>query len=117
MATQFTQSLIEGAADPDAVAHWSEHLPDNYVTCRDMRHTWRPYTAKPIDGGYERVLRCARCGTRRVQELDMRGHVRRGHYVYPDGYQAPPGTGRMDSDALRLESTLRYMTKTTTKGK
>jgi hypothetical protein len=64
MATQFTQSLVEGAADPDAVALWSEHLSDNYVMCRDMRHTWRPYTAKPIDGGYERVLRCARCAAR-----------------------------------------------------
>lgn len=115
MVSQFTASLVDGAADPDAVAAWSEHLSDSYVMCRDLRHTWRAYTAQIIDGGYERVLRCARCTTRRVQAIDSRGHVLRNHYLYPDGYQAPPGTGRMDSDLLRLEATMRYMTKASKK--
>lgn len=103
-------------ATAKAVSAWSETLPDKYLLCRDLGHTWRPYTARIDDEGtgYIRVMRCARCKTEREQALDRRGLVQSGGYHYPDGYQAPAGTGRLAADgrgALRLESTLRLIQK------
>jgi len=84
--------------------------------CRDMGHTWRPYKAKYLsdENAYERILRCGRCKTERAQTLSMSGLILTGHYDYPDGYQAPAGTGRIDGEGrgyLRLESTLRIIGK------
>jgi hypothetical protein len=103
-------------SDPKAVASWSEDLPDSFLMCRDMGHTWRPYRAKfnPEENGYDRVLRCGRCKTERQQTISMSGMILTGHYSYPEGYQAPPGTGRIDGEgrgAMRLESTLRLISK------
>ena len=107
--------LSAGSADPDAVAAWSEDLPDSYLMCRDIGHTWRPYTARVNpQGGYDRALRCSRCKTTRTQTLNSRGMPVSSHYTYPDGYQSPAGTGRIDGEgrgALRLASTLRLIAK------
>lgn len=105
-----------GSADPKVVAAWSEDLPDSFIMCRDMGHTWRPFRARFSSdaNGYERVLRCGRCKTERSQTISMSGLILSGAYTYPEGYQAPAGTGRIDGNgrgALRLESTMRLIAK------
>lgn len=108
--------LEDGSADPQAVAHWSQGLPDAFLLCRDMGHTWRPYTAKFSKemNSYDRVLRCGRCKTDRAQTIGMDGTILTGHYAYEDGYLSPHGSGRINGagrGALRLESTLRLISR------
>jgi len=96
------------------VGTWARELTDAALLCRDVGHYWRPFTAswERESRSYYRVLRCGRCKTERHQLLDSRGHPVKGHYVYPDRYLAPPGTGRLvgdERDALRLESVVRLM--------
>jgi len=77
------------------VLDWAGDLPASFLLCRDMGHTWKPYTAEYLTGErqYRRVLRCARCHTERVQFLSITGHIEAGHYVYPDGYAMPKQSG------------------------
>lgn len=102
-------------ADPD---DWTEQLPDKYLLCRDLGHSWRPLNAAwdTSLNHYLRTMRCPRCGTERIQYLSGAGHVLSGHYLYADGYQAPKGSGRLTGehrDHLRLESVLRLVNKET----
>jgi hypothetical protein len=111
---RLTRAVAAGTANPSEVAAWSESLPDRFIQCRDMGHTWRPFQASwdAEERCYRRVLKCSRCRTERVQLIGASGLILSGHYDYPDGYTAPAGTGRMDSDgrsALRLESVLRLV--------
>lgn len=109
-----SRALLAGVADPDAVAAWSEDLGDAFLTCRDFGHTWKAFRAYAEGGGYVRILKCPRCKTEREQTLDRRGMVIASHYIYPEGYQAPKGSGRMDSEgrgALRLVSVMRQVEK------
>jgi hypothetical protein len=99
-----------------ALGAWGAGLSDAYLTCRDMGHTWRPFTAQwvPDDNCYTRTLRCGRCQTERHQDIGPDGLVLAGHYSYAEGYTAPAGTGRLDSAGrgqLRLESVLRLIGK------
>jgi hypothetical protein len=98
----------------DSITAWTDELPDTLILCRDLGHTWRPARAWLEDGGYGRVMRCARCRTERHQYLTMGGHVMSNRYDYADGYLAPKGTGSFtpdDRDHLRLESIMRLITK------
>lgn len=114
---QFKLSKTKGvSADPKVVAAWSAELSDAYIQCRDMGHRWAPYTAKfdEVMNAYRRVLRCSRCKAKRAQHIGLSGLILGGTYDYPPGYQTPKGTGRIDGNgrgALRLESTLRLITK------
>ena len=115
-APRTTTAASIGGADPKEVAAWSENLPDSFLLCRDMGHTWRPFRAYYSTElhAYERVLRCGRCKTERKQSIAENGLILSGSYDYPDGYTAPAGTGRIDGNgrgALRLESVLRLIGK------
>lgn len=96
------------------VAEFAEALPEKFLYCREMGHNWRPYTAGRFkDGGFERVLRCVRCRTRRVQVISSKGVVLRNQYVHPDGYLSQ-GIGRIVGEGrgvLRLESIKRIVAK------
>lgn len=104
-----------------SIDEWAERLPDAYLTCRDMGHTWRPFRAEwhPEENAYWRSLRCSRCRTERAQWISSTGHIAHGNaYTYPEGYTAPPGAGRMDGggrDAIRLHSVLRTIEKSESK--
>lgn len=96
------------------VGTWARELSDAALLCRDVGHYWRPFTASfdKASRSYDRVLRCGRCKTERHQLLDSSGHPVKGHYVYPEGYLAPVGTGRLiggERDTLRLESVVRLI--------
>lgn len=106
----------DGTADPKSVADWSSNLPDSYLLCRDMGHTWRPFKVRYESelNAYSRVLRCGRCKTERVQSVSLSGLILTGNYTYPTGYQTPQGSGRITGSgrgALRLESTMRLIGK------
>lgn len=80
-------------------------LSADAITCRDLTHSWQPYRAAKLLRGYSRVLRCAICKTERHETLSAYGAVEKRHYVYPDGFLAPAGFGRLTSthrDAIRL---------------
>lgn len=83
------------------VAAWAAHLAERFLMCRDMGHAWRPYTAAwvPKDRQYARTLRCQRCKTDRVQRLSASGYVESTHYIYPDDYALPAGSGSYDTAA------------------
>lgn len=101
-------------ADAAAVAEFAANLPERFLYCREMGHNWKPYSAGRFkDGGFERVLRCTRCHTRRIQELTAWGAVTRSRYEHPDGYLSE-GLGRIvgdGRDALRLASLARIVAK------
>jgi len=105
----------DGYAEPTEVAAFAEDLPERFLHCREMNHNWRPFTVGSYkDGGYERVLRCVRCRTRKVQHLDRFGMlVGNAKYEHPDGY-LHKGMGRIVGESrglLRLESIRRITTK------
>jgi hypothetical protein len=92
---------------------WVQDLPERYLLCRDIGHNWRPLTARITDAHtYTRTMRCTRCHTERHQDLSIYGAILSSGYTYPDGYLAPPNSGRMTSDrrdGLRLESVQRLI--------
>lgn len=102
-------------AELDEVHEFAEMLPERFLYCREMGHNWRPYSAGSYkDGGFERILRCTRCRTRRVQVINNRGVIIRNKYEYSDGYQAPKGMGQIVGEGrgvLRLESIKRIVAK------
>lgn len=92
---------------PDPFTDVVAAYPEEYLTCRDTGHTWRPTTARrESDGTIHRTLTCATCGTDRNQTLDRAGYIITNTYTYKAGYGIP-GTGRLTSNhraALRLAS-------------
>jgi hypothetical protein len=95
------------------IDRWARDLPDEFLLCRDIGHTWRPSAARiTSESTYERTMRCGRCKAERRQELSATGAILSGHYYYETGYLAPPNAGRMTSgrrDGLRLESVQRLL--------
>lgn len=67
---------------------------DEQLWCRDVQHSWGPYTARREEGGYVRTLICGRCGALKDQHLDSEGYILRSSMVYPQGYLRP-GEGRL----------------------
>lgn len=97
----------------DDLAGWARDLPDDFLQCRDIGHTWRPAGARiTSESTYERSMRCGRCKAERMQTLSATGAILGGGYHYEDGYLAPRNSGRMTTDrrdGLRLESVLRVL--------
>lgn len=83
-----------------------EDIPEQYLWCRDVLHSWVPYDVKvlksPVTGRREihRVLRCQRCQVKKTQRLSTDGTLIGGgtSYNYHDaeGY-LNIGGGRLTS--------------------
>lgn len=65
--------------------------------CRDLMHAWQPSTALRVGREYVRELRCIRCGTVKVQVLNLDGYILSSKYLYPAGY-VNPGGGRVTKE-------------------
>jgi hypothetical protein len=110
------------AAEPmtkEEFASWTGTLPERFVRCRDLGHRWRTTTVEWVENDrlYHRNLRCSECGTVRVQNFGYDGAVLSNSYIYPEGYQAPAGVGRLDAEdrgQIRLVSLQRVIMKQTT---
>src|SRR5690349_24687995 len=74
-----------------------QHLTENQLMCRDLRHAWSPETGyydvqmeKGVRGRYlERRLVCLRCDTLRLELVQLHKtwiEKIRTNYVYPEGY-------------------------------
>ena len=101
----------------DEFKNWGSNLPDEFLLCRDIGHTWRPFRATINgDSTYSRVMRCGRCSAEREQTLSHFGAILAGHYKYAEGYLAPKGSSYVSSgqrDSLRLESITRLLGRDT----
>ena len=108
-------------SDPlPSLDEWLDDLPDRFVGCRELRHQWLYFRAARLeDGTYFRVLRCRNCKAEREQSLDARGRTIGVKLIYPDGYLAPRGFGRLDADdlaTLRLHAVIRHIDKGSKRG-
>lgn len=104
-------------ANREEVEGFAHHLSISHLLCRELGHNWRPWVARfdQEHNSYERALRCTRCRTERWETIGLTGAKDGTHYVYPDGYTAPAGMGRIvgeGRDALRLESLTRALKDT-----
>lgn len=69
-----------------------EAIPEQYLWCRDVMHSWDPYDFRVSRNKVHRrnemnqVLRCARCGTLKTRVMTTSGEILRYSYSYPDGY-------------------------------
>lgn len=111
--------IVADEADAGEVEQWVAHLKQSWLLCRELGHTWKPFTARFVieQRAYERSLRCSRCATERREVLDSSGHKVSSQYVHPDGY-LHKGLGRITGegrDALRLESLTRFIDQTSSK--
>ena len=108
---------VKDAGDQDhraqlaEVEAFAESLPDEYIRCRELNHTWQPFSAavNRRKGVIQRTLRCPRCKTRKIQELTMNGGLHSSYYEYPDGYQHK-GHGQIFGEGrsiLRINSIFR----------
>lgn len=67
-------------------------IPEQFLWCRDVLHSWDPYNAKISRNNVARrremhqVLICTRCGTLKTRIMTLTGEMLRNSYVYPDGY-------------------------------
>lgn len=85
---------------PAELKQWSQELSLGALTCRDLHHTWRYYTASRISkgGGFTRTLECTQCETLKTQTLSEQGYILKTEYTYPEGYTRPKGAGRITSE-------------------
>jgi len=67
---------------------------DDQLWCRDVQHSWAPYTAHREKGGFVRTLICTRCAAEKYQHLDESGYIMSTRMSYPLGYLRP-GEGRL----------------------
>ena len=90
---------------------FAAELSDRLLHCRELGHTWRPFTVSfdKSSRSYDRRLRCASCRTIRKQLLDSRGHVIRNGYDYSDGYLAKNLERGGSRDAYRVEAIVRFL--------
>lgn len=96
----------------DEVESFAKGMRISHLQCRELGHNWRPWVARydTEHNAYERALRCTRCRTERWETIGLSGAKLGSRYVYPEGYTAPDGMGRIvgeGRDALRLESLTR----------
>lgn len=80
---------------------------EEQLWCRDVQHSWGPYTAEPDGRGFIRVLKCGNCGLKKEQILTKDGFIVRSRMLdYPVGYLRV-GEGRLtkkDRAAIRVRN-------------
>lgn len=109
------------------VAEGLKQLPENFLDCRDLKHSWqkqanyrpREQHMEPGTGQVKtrvspllyRNLVCTRCGTGRTDVIYARTYERLSvSYTYPENYQMPGvPRGVKSSTILRQESVRRAM--------
>lgn len=89
-------------------------LPDKYLDCRELNHSWQRWTIE-WDGeakAYVRQLRCRVCKSVRKMLVGDDGDVVKTGYDYAKGYLATNVVkGTLSRSVFRLEGITREMTK------
>jgi hypothetical protein len=71
--------------------HTLDQYEDAFLECRGLAHAWSSIGFFQ-DGGYvSRLVRCARCGTEKVQTMRTNGTFVRNRYEHPEGYLMTSG--------------------------
>lgn len=83
------------------IQEWTDRFPTPILECRELQHAWKQSYVQPaLDGGWDRVLVCTRCGTHKRQILDADGYlIASVKYTYVDGYllRREESVGRLDA--------------------
>lgn len=121
MATRKRTQPARPARQPAKLEDFIGRMSAGFLDCRDMGHTWRPWGARwhGDAAGFERVLRCGRCKTERVQIVTRFGSVISNRYRYPEGYVTPKldeEHPRITRDQFRLESIARFVRESEKEG-
>lgn len=98
-------------ASPKEVRAAVVKMPETFLRCRDLGHTWLQYRVKRIRGGFERDLFCRSCKTNKHMFISPKGEILASNYSYNEGYQIV-GLGRIQAEGksvLRLEALDRVM--------
>lgn len=100
-APKLSREAVDGGRSEMAEAIHA--MPANYVVCRESRHHWVPFTARPAaHGNFERVRRCDSCGGVKWTLLDSRFRILEEKPIqYPEGYLLQ-GLGRLTGDDLAV---------------
>lgn len=67
-------------------------FPDEFLLCRDISHSWDPYSAQVGQNKTTRrrevrqVFLCVRCGSAKTRVMSPGGEILRSSYTYPQGY-------------------------------
>jgi hypothetical protein len=106
MVAAATSKKGQKIATPKEVRQAIVKMPESYLRCRDLGHTWLQYRVKRIRGGFERSLFCRSCKTNKHMFISPKGEILASNYVYHEGYQIQ-GMGRIQAEGkavMRLES-------------
>lgn len=135
MATKKKQvQPITKAAAEQAIAGTLHNLPESFLTCRDLRHSWRVQDnfidvgmqvepGRNVTKTVQRRLRCIMCGTMRddhyalIEKPNVAPRMEKVStaYKYPKGYQMRPGASTRDlavSQLVRYEALRRVLAAT-----
>lgn len=118
MARRQTQDVTTSDLTVISIETFAAGLRDAFISCRELGHVWRPHTVQydASSASYDRVLRCTRCRTERVQVLNRHGHVVANRYRYVEGYQAKNvERGVYSRDVFRVEAVERFLKKASEK--
>ena len=105
-ASATTTKSGQKVASPKDVRQAVVKMPETFLRCRDLGHTWLQYRVKRIRGGFERDLFCRSCKTNKHMFISPKGEILASNYVYNEGYQIT-GLGRIQAEGksvLRLEA-------------
>lgn len=80
----------------------SPKYPDNFLTCRELHHSWERIGFYHADGEIVRALMCTRCRADRHDYWSPGGRILRRRYDYPEGYSLSTG-GRISAWSVRQE--------------
>ena len=100
---------VEG--DLDAIV---ANMPDTFIDCRTIGHSWRKSTAdyRADERVWVQALKCTRCKSVCERHADDHGYPLGNRYVYVEGYRIE-GLGAFDQNkraAVRLASLLSTIT-------
>lgn len=135
MATKRKQVRpITKAAAEEAIAGTLHNLPESFLTCRDLRHSWRVQDnfldvgmqvepGRHVTKTVQRRLRCITCGTMRddyyalIEKPNFAPRLEKlsSQYKYPKDYQMRPGASTRDlavSQLVRYETLRRVLAAT-----
>ena len=69
-----------------------DRIPELYLWCRDVMHSWDPYNVKfgrnkiTRRNEVHQILICTRCATLKTRIMTSGGEMLRSSYSYPSGY-------------------------------
>jgi hypothetical protein len=87
-----------------------DKIPEEFLWCRDVQHSWDPYNAKVSRNTVTRrnemhqLLICTRCATLKTRVMTSAGEILRYSYSYPDGYLMNQQGGMTPADRAYIRT-------------